>query len=284
MKPPGGTEEIRVVELVNDMLQQFSRESKNEEEQLSLWYYIKKRAGVVYSFHKETKIKITTVPASRETDTILYSMGPNQLKVVKPLYITYIQKMLCYSFDNKVWFSTRNNKEEGVRGIANNFDFENDISNNEFSVKVAYSCKKGNNPDIIELKKERDVIQLEKGMTFSSKVKITRITDLNKKILYIPSDTVLTGVLNLNGNMIRGETKNGYIQLQSLTDIFVFMKKKLFSLSFDGKNWNENVLCFELDPQIEITATGENYILIDYSIFLDYRKDRMSLSVINLFL
>ncbi|MCG8571592.1 MAG: hypothetical protein MJB14_15765 [Spirochaetes bacterium] len=282
IRPDENSKKETVVDLLRELLERFSEDSKNEQEKFSLWAYLKRENNIVYSFNKDTRITVTTVPAQMDDEVLLYSVGKNQLKVVRPVYVTYIDNWFCYSFDNETWISTKNDKEQGIRGIDNFFEFHTNFEKNHFEIFVEYTLKQGHSPVIKKIKGNREVIHLKKGMTFTSEVKLTKITDLNKKILYIPADTTLTGKLNIQGNMLKGNTGNGKISIQSLTDIYFYIRKKFFALSFDNKKWNENVLFFEVIPEIEITAFDENNILIDYTIFLDYQKNRLSLSVINL--
>ena len=71
---------------------------------------------------------------------------------------------------------------------------------------------------------------------------------------------------------------------ESLQDIFIYVKKKLFSISLDKKKWNVNILSFDINPVFEVKAIEDNRIFFDISVSAVYLKDKISLSILKLLL
>ena len=100
----------------------------------------------------------------------------------------------------------------------------------------------------------------------------------------MPSGTILFGKVNINGNLIISQSKSDIICIKSLQDMYIYIKGKRFSLSFDKINWNLNILSFIIDPKIEVKAISNNEIFFNITATAMYKKNKISMSVIKLFL
>ena len=119
----------------------------------------------------------------------------------------------------------------------------------------------------IKLKENKPIFSLSKDMVLVDKdVKNTTI-DLKKNILYIPENTIFSGNMNINGNIVETNTVNGFITIKSLRDIFVYVKNKMLSLSFNRKKWSLSILSLKFSPSVTIKSVSDKKIQFDF--FLD---------------
>lgn len=100
--------------------------------------------------------------------------------------------------------------------------------------------------------------------------------------MYIPVGTILSWTVNISGNFIKGQLNENGFYIKSLEDMYIYLHNKMFSLSFDKKNWNINILSFNVEPQFVVKSIEENQIHFDISVNINYQKDKINFSLIKL--
>jgi hypothetical protein len=132
--------------------------------------------------------------------------------------------------------------------------------------------------------KNKKVVVLKKGMVFASHIPENETNNLRDEILYIPANTIISGKFKIDGNIINTQLNGDTVSIKSIQDIFIYVKKRLFSLSLDKKKWNVNILSFDINPIFEVKAIDDNQIYFDMSVTAIHLKDDISFSIIKLLL
>ncbi len=283
-KPPENTPEMNIVKLIKDLLDKMNEVKDNEKESLQFFKYITNTFQAIIAFNKDTTINIESLQAVPTKDSFVHSLTDNKFMTTKPIYITYEDKETLYSLDNKTWYLSKSDPNTEIEGIKNDYFFDSVIEDNTLSVKYKMAFSIGRAPLKGMPNEVKKIVNLKKDMIFSNSDEKKITADLKKIILYIPAGTILSGQVNIDGNLIKSQSKSNIISIKSLQDMFFFLKGRRFSFSFDKKNWNLNVLSFEIEPQIEVKAISNNEIFFDINATATYEKNRVSMSIIKLLL
>ena len=142
----------------------------------------------------------------------------------------------------------------------------------------------GRAPKIMTPSKNKSIVELKKGMIFSNVDEKKVTTDLKKVILYVPEGTILSGRVNVDGNIIKSEFKDNIISIKAIQNIFIYIKKYIFSISLDKKSWDVNILSFNIEPDFNVKAIDDKHIFFDIEVTANYLKDEISFSIVKLLL
>lgn len=283
-QPPEGIKEVNLINFIQDSLQELNRIKDNKELQKNYFKNLMENFNVLFVLLKDTSLVINSKPALPEEHTISYTLDGNKFIIAKPLYITVENKEVLISFDNSIWYSPKNDDKNNIEGLKNNYNFETNIEN-ETKIYIDYQMafSLGANPTIIKVNKDKEVVRLKKGMIFADKDEKKITVDLNKKILFIPEKTILSGRVNVEGNLIDSKTTDeGIISIKALQSLFVYFYKMSLSLSFDKNNWDVSVLSFDIEPSFKITAIDNDKVFFDIYTSAVYDKNKKSLSIVKL--
>lgn len=284
-EPPEGVKEIRLVDLIQSELQKLNDFKDDDDKLLNYLKFMTNKFEAVLTFPRDTSIFINSKEASPGKDDFMYTLDRNRFIITRPLYITAEKKDTLYSFDNKTWYNNKSDPNKEIEGIRNNYFFDTKIEGDNIYVNYTMSFSVGRVPLIVELKDEREIVTLEKGMIFSNEDEKLITTDLNKKILFIPEHTIISGDINIHGNLIKSRIiENDLICVKAEQNIYLYIKGKKFSISFDKINWNPNVLSFQIEPTFDVRAIDDKHIFFDLAASAYFHEDKISMSIINLLL
>lgn len=283
-KPPEDMKEINIIFLIKDLLTQLNAVKDKEEESLKFFKYITNNFHAIISFYKDTTLYIESREANPTKNSFIYSLANNKFITTKAIYFTLEEKDSIYSLDNKTWYSSKSDANKEIQGIKNDYYFETKIEDNTLFINYKMALSIGKTPEIKKPSEGKSIINLKKDMVFSSTDKNNITMDLKKNILYIPAGTVLSGNVNISGNLINSQIQSNIICIKSLQNLYFYLRSKMFSLSFDKINWNLNILSFNIQPNIEVRSTGNNEIFFDIKASAIYEKNKISSSIINLLL
>lgn len=283
-EPPQGTNEISLISFIKTNLDTLNQIKNDEEKFTNFFKEMSNNLQVILSFPKDTEINITSAKAAPSPDDIIYTLENNKFIIVKPVYFTFNKKESLFSFDNKTWYSTASDANKKIEGIKNNFYFDTKTQDKSIFISYKTAMSLGRNPIISDFKEQREIVKLKKGLIFSSSDEKKINADLNKVILYVPENTILHGYLNVKGNIINSEIKDGIIMLKAMQDLYFFIKKRMLSFSFDKINWNLNVLSFSINPVFDVYAKEDNEIYFNINATANYNEKQTSFSLVKLLL
>ena len=284
IKPSEDIKEINLINLIKDFLDKLNEIKDNPEEELKFYKNLMTDYQAILAFYKNTEIFIKSSEAIPNKNDFMYTLDNNKFITIKPIYITFKKKESIYSLDNKTWYLNESDPIKEIEGIKNDYYFNTKITDNYLYINYSMSFGVGRAPKIMKSVKNKKIVTLKKGMVFASYIKENETNDLSKEILYIPANTILSGKLNIDGNIVNTKLNNDNFCIKSLQDIFIYIKKKLFSLSFDKKKWNINILSFDINPKFEVKVIEDNHIFFDISVSVNHLKDDISFSIIKLLL
>lgn len=283
-KPPDDMKEINIIYLIKDLLNQLNEVKDKEEETLKFFKYITNNFHAIISFYKDTTIYIESREANPTKDSFIYSLANNKFITTKAIYLTFEEKETIYSLDNKIWYSSKSDANKEIEGIKNDYYFNTKIEDKTIYINYKMAFSIGRAPEIKKPSEGKSIINLKKDLVFTSK-DVNNITmDLKKNILYIPAGTVLSGNVNINGNLINSQSQSNIICIKSIQNMYFYLRSKMFSFSFDKINWNLNILSFNIEPNIEVRSISNNEIFFDIKATAIYEKNKISSSIINLLL
>lgn len=283
--PPEHTTEHQLLSIIKENLDNLNDIKSNDKKQLQYFKDLTSKFDGIISFRKGSSIKFISHKSDFKAEYIAQTLENNNFIVLKDVYFTFIGKDACYSFDNITWVSSKSDPNTEVEGIRNDYHFSTQLKDNELTIVYSMGLLQGRNPIYINKKPDRPVIRLSSGLIFSHIDDKMVNADLEKNILFIPKNTLITSSMNVSGNLISSNTEQDKtITLNAIQDIFVYIKGKRFTLSFDKKNWNPNILSFDIKPDIFVTATSENVIHFDIEALANFEKDKISMSIMQLLL
>jgi hypothetical protein len=282
IKPSKDEKEINIINLLKDTFDELNRNKDNPEEQLKFFKDIQTKFQAIVVFNKDSSIYINSMEATPSPENFAYTLNKNQIIVTRPLYVAFQGRNFCYSFDNKIWYIDKSDPIKEIEGIKRDYYFNTKIDGNNLYIDYWMTFSLGRAPKTINIaKKKKEVLYFKKNkifLTFNDEGKIDNIGD---KIIYIPANTLLSWSMSIDGNFIKSDINESKAYISFMRDIFIFIKKKLFSLSFDKINWNVNILSFNIKPDILVKAIEENHIYFDFSINVMYEKGKINFSLIE---
>ena len=284
LKPSDETKEIKLLNYVDEVLKKVNELKDKPEEQLEYFKNMQNNFQAILAFYKNTEIYINSKEANPSVNDFMYTLDNNKFVIKKPIYFTIEKGGSIYSLDNKTWYLSKSDPNLEIEGVQNDYYFDSKVIDNKFYVNYKMSFSIGRAPKIIKPRRGKKIVTLKKGMIFATQEEEKITSDVTKEILYLPAGTILSGKLNVDGNFIKSDSKDDVLCIKSLRDLFFYVKKKFFSMSFDKKNWNVNILSFEVEPIFEVKAIEDDHIFFNINVNANYYKDKISFSIINLLL
>ncbi|MCG8569712.1 MAG: hypothetical protein MJB14_06205 [Spirochaetes bacterium] len=281
-KPEKDTPKIELLSLVEDFLNNLNRIKGSDEDSLEFFKFMTKKFQAIITFEQDSQIIIRSQTAQPGPDDFIHSLDNNRFILTKDVYITQEEKNLLFSLDNKTWYLNKSDPEEEIEGLKNDYFFEPVKAGNTITINYKMSFQIGRNPLPATPASGKKTIELRKGLVISHQDEEKINANLKEIILHVPSGTILSGKVNIDGNLVKSQSKEDYICIQAIQDIYFFIKNRSFSLSFDQINWNPNILAFEIEPDISVTAINDREIMFDVNAIATYEKGRVSFSLIKL--
>ena len=260
--PPENTKEINLFIWIQKMIDKLNLAVKNREKQRVLLEEIWDN-NEYFAYYKHSSINITSFE-SKKSD-LLYSINNNSFIIKQPLYITYLNNDMYVSKDGVNWLIFKLN-DNSLRGNEEYFEADYEVKHSldkeEKNLNISYSISFVQKKEFktIKLKEKKDIITLSKDMILADKDKNNLTIDLSKFILYIPPETILSGKLKIDGNVVISNSNNGTISIKSLVDIFIYAKNKMLAISFDRKNWGVSILSFNISPNLTVKSLSDKHI------------------------
>lgn len=285
IKPSEDEKEINIINLLKDTFDELNRNKDNPEEQLKFFKDIQTNFQAIISFYKDTSIFLNSKEAVPSSENFAYTLNKNQIIVVKPIYVTFSGRDFCYSFDNITWYLDKSDPIKEIEGIKRDYYFNSRIEDNKLFLDYWMTFSLGRAPKTIDIsRKKREIIYFKKDMVFFSYNEEGITDNIDNKIIYIPANTIISWSINIDGNFIKSYFNESSSYITSQHDIFIYIKKKLFSLSFDKENWNVNILSFNIKPDFLVKAIEEKHIFFNMSVNIVYEKDKINFSLIKILL
>lgn len=266
--PPENIKEINIFVWIQKMINKLNQAVKNREKQQELlneaW-----NNNEYFGFYKDSVIQITSYEEKKSDQ--FYSLNNNSFIIKQPLYITYINNDMYVSKDGTNWliFKLNDNSDKGAQEY-----FEADykiISNIEengkiLNIKYSISFIQKKEFKAIKLKEKKEIVKLSENMILADKDKNNLTIDLKKVILHIPENTIFSGKLKIDGNLVESNSTNGIIKVRSLVDIFIYARNKMLAISFDRKNWGVSILSFNISPNLTVKSISDKHI--EFSLYI----------------
>lgn len=266
--------EINILEWLNELLNKFNEINLNKEKQKVFIEDEIRGKKILLIFKKEYKIYLNTIKKN-ESDFI-YSIDDNSFILKRPIYLT--------SENNEIYINTDINKNQWFKfdlfgtesNIENDYNFISQLNekNNRMQINLTSALrikKKLNN--IITLKNKKEVVKLNANMAFTDdNNKDTSPVDLNKKILYIPGETIFTINIDITGNIINTTKNENGINITALKDIFIYINKKMLNISFNKEKWDLTLSAIDFTPKLTIKSINEKKINFHLDIKLLHKE------------
>jgi len=282
--PPADMPETNIIEIISKNINILREIKNNPEKSLKYFKDITNNFNALIAFYKDSSITVLSEETTPNNDDFIYTLNNNEFLVRRGLYITSQDKDVLYSFDKNIWYSNKSDANKEIEGIRNDYYISSKVEGNNIFIKYKMSLAVGRKPIIIKLDKPREIVTLKKDMIFANKDESKITVNLKEKILYIPENTLLKGSVNVTGNLVESQYKKGLIYIKALQNIYIYIKGMSFSVSFDKRNWNPNILSFDINPDIEVYAKEDNEVFFNVTATAIYDKDKVSMSLVKLFL
>ena len=284
IKPPSDVDEVNLITLAKQLLDELNDIKENPKKSLEFFKNLTSNFHAIITFKNGTGIYISSKEATPNSNDFAHTLNNNSFIINKSLYITYEDKDFIYSFDKKVWYSNKSDANKEIEGIKNDYYFDTKIIDEDIHINYSMSFDVGRAPKMMVPSKDKLIVELKKGMIFSNVDENKVNTDLKKCILYVPKGTILSGIVNVDGNIIKSEFKDNIISIEAIQDIFIYIKKNIFSISLDKKSWDVNILSFNIEPDFNVKAVEDKHIFFDIEVTANYFKDEISFSIVRLLL
>ncbi len=283
--PPENAKETRLLTLINDNLNILNKLKNDDNKLLKYFKEITNKFDGVITFKKGDSINFISKKIEPKPEFFAHTLDGNRFATTKDVYITVNGKETYFSFNNKTWYSNKTDPNLEIEGLRNDYIFESQIRGNEIFITYSMGIMPGRKPIIITKKLERPIVRLKQGLVFSH-IDTKKITaDLEHIILFIPAGTTLSGMVNVTGNLVSSETQaDKSISVKAAQDIFIYLKGRTFTLSFDKMNWNPNIFSFDIRPDVFVSATSDKDIYFDVEAQASFEKNKISMSIIQLLL
>jgi hypothetical protein len=284
IQPPEGMENVNILAFAKEVMDKNNTMKGDENKQNEYLGGIAKNLEKLFVLYNNSTINIKSREAKTESGDLGYSLANNRFKLLKSVYITFEKKDMIFSFDNVNWYSSKSDSSKKIEAINIKINYDTSMTDNNLYIAYDAVFKMGRNPLIAKVTPGKEVVTLNDGMVLSSPDVDMITNNLEKMILLIPANSIIAGNMVMNGNIMKSFTTEDSMVLKSLTDIYIFIKKNMFSLSFDHKNWNANILSFDIKPIFEARVSQGNVINFNIIVDANYDKDKVSLSIVKLLL
>jgi len=258
--PPENVKEINIFLWIQKMIEKMNRAVKNREKQKALldeaW-----NNNEYFAFYKDTVIQISSYE-NKKSD-LFYSLNNNSFIIKQPLYITYIGNDMYVSKDGENWLIFKlNDQKDNQEYFEADYIINSSLENEGKILNIKYSISFTQKKEFktVKLKEKKERVTLSNNMVLADKDKNNLTIDLKKVILYIPSETIFSGKLKIDGNVVESNSKDGIIKIKSLVDIFIYAKNKMLAISFDRKNWGISILSFNISPNLTVKSLSDKHI------------------------
>jgi hypothetical protein len=274
MPPPSDIKEVNILEWLNEFLKKFNEINLNEKKQKTFIDDEIRSKKILLIFKKNQKIHFNTV--KNKESNFIYSLDNNSFILKRPIYLTSENNeiIININFKKNEWFKL---KLFGVgSNIENNYNFKTELNKTKNQNKIyltsALKIKK-KLTNVIMIKHKREVVKLGPNMIFidDNNKKVIPI-NLNKKILYIPEETVITANINITGNIINTEKTDSGIDITVLKDIFIYINKKMINVSFNKEKWDLTLSSIDFKPKLTIKSIDDKKIDLNLDIKLLHKE------------
>ncbi len=278
-EPPKDTKEIGLLSWIINMIPRLNAVKDDKIGRKNLSKELENTVDII-SFYKDLAINIKS--SEEKTSDFMYSIENNSFYSKKAMYVTFSDNKMFVSFDKTNWvvfnfsltLSSNGDDEDKPENFKSDYKIDYNLDKSQKSLEIIYSISftPTDTMQTIILKEDKPVFSLKKDMILVDKeIKNTTI-DLKKNILYIPENTTFTGNMSVKGNIIETRTDGEYIVIKSLKDIFVYVKNKMISLSFNRKKWSFSILSLKFSPTVTIKSVDDKKIQFDIFVDLSYNE------------
>jgi len=278
-EPPKEANEISLLSWIEHLIPKLNSVRDNKVAKKQLSKELENSIDII-SFYKDHTIKLKSAEDKRSD--FIYSIANNSFLSKRGMYITFADNQMFVSLDKTNWVvfnftlmpQSNNDKDEPKENFKSDYIISYKLNKAKNEIEIVYSISFTPSDDMqtIKLKDNKPTFSLEKDMVLVDKdVKNTTI-DLKKNILYIPEDTIFKSNMSINGNIVETKTSNNHIEIKALRDIFIYVKNKMLSISFNRKKWNFSILSLKFSPSATIKSTSNKEIELDFFLDINYQE------------
>lgn len=272
LAPPADVKTELHSSFIKRMLSEFNKDNE------SMPLLMDKYEGII-AFKKGSGIFLESYAPSKNKDAIISSIDNLNLIINQSVYVTNDKKELLFSFDGEKWFSSSQKD-----GVERKVVFDTRQSGNSITMKYSMALLPSEKLKPVRTKFNKEIVNLKKGMVFVDDDKSKINCNLDEVILYIPKDTILNLNFSIDGNLLKSIATGNQIKIEALRDIYFYIKKKSYSLSFNKNDWTTNLLGFEISNYMNFQSVTDKEILVTFDTMAFYDKDVVSSSLIELLL
>jgi len=224
------------------------------------------------AFYRNSTIKLHT--KEEKKGDFAYSLNNNSFILKKSIYITLENKQLYVSQDKKIWMEYNNFDADSDFRIDYRFDTVINEEKKDIDIFLTAGVAIKDNPKKIIKINDKPMFYLKPNMLLiDGKNKNTPTIDLEKTMLYIPENTILSGEIVIRGNIFNGKTTPDTISITSLRDLFIYINKKKLNVSFDRYNWNltiASLLKLKFERKLIVKSLDANKIHLKLDVYLNF--------------
>lgn len=255
------------------MLLEFNKDDKDDKTSTSLF---EKYEGIVV-FNKGDGILFESFTPLNYQNAIISTTNNNNMLINQSMYITRDKKDLVFSFDGDHWVSFGEEEQ-----IERKVFFDSRQSGNSFVIKYSMAFFPSKEFAAVKTKFDKEVISLDSGLVFHNEEESQINCNLDEVILYIPKNTTLNLNFSIDGNLLKSSAVRNQTKIEAVRDMYIYIKNKSVSLSFDKDKWTSNILGFDVSNTAHLQSVNNREIELMLDIKAVYDKDTVSLSLVEL--
>ncbi len=220
-------------------------------------------------FFKDNSINLKT--KEELTSNFIQTLDNNSIILKRPLYITKKFGRLYGSSDAKEWFYIKPSNRKEIFEI--NYKFETVLDENKENLDVILTAAIDIKDELLtkeDIKIEKPIVKLDPTVFSFKKGKKKEKPNLYKNIIYIPENTIVSGEINLTGNVVEAKREENSIKLTALRDIYLYNNKKSFNLSFDRDKWDFSFYRVNTEKELDVTSIDDQ-VKYNLNILLTYK-------------
>ena len=224
---------------------------------------------LLLGLYKENSINLRT--KEELTSNFIQTTDNNSIVLKRPLYVTKRFGRLYGSSDGKEWLYIKPSNRKKIFKI--DYKIETQLDENKETLDVFLTAAVNIDDELLtkkDIKIDKPIIELDPTVLLLKKGEKPKIPNLNKNIIYLPENTILTSEFNVTGNVIEGGISDSSIKLTALRDMFFYNNKKTFNVSFDRDNWKSAIHRFKVKKDFELSS-AENEIKFKVNLSLNYK-------------
>lgn len=246
--------------------------NKEEKSSPSL---IEKYEGIIV-FKKGDTISLESFTPANNQDAIILTTNNNNMIINQSMFITRDKKKFLFSLDGDNWVSFDEEEKIERKIFFDTRQFENSIQ-----IRYSMAFLPSETFSAVKMKFDKKIVSLEKGLVFHNQDESIINSNLDEVILYLPKDTLLNMNFSINGNLLKSNSINNQVKIEAVRDMYIYIKNKSVSLSFDQDTWTSNILGFDVSNTAHIQSLNNKEILIMFDIKAVYDKDSVSFSLLK---